>query len=153
MSGIGRGVARQRLGLENGLGFGIETDLKFKKTGSEIQVSIQRKLEELVQNCKNDEKEIAEICERRGVEAKEVIDAANDENATAAYESKAYGRLPTKHNKAVEDMQADMNLLRQLSASISFTRTGIESLGRVSKNIELKREFDLDFQELTLFGF
>lgn len=149
----GRGIAQGRLGLNNVLGMNTEVTIHFKKTGAEIKTAIATKIKSLMEDCGSDEKEIATICERRGVDAKEVIAAANDENATVSYESKAFNNIPTKHNKLIEEMQADMTMLRQLSASIAFTKEGIGTLTTIQDNIESKREFDLTFKELSFFGF
>lgn len=153
MGRLGHGIARGRLGVDNHLGLNSDVTIHFKKTGADIKAAIETKLKTLRENCTEDEKEITIVCERRGIKAEEVIDAANDEGATQLYESKAYSNAPAKHNKILEEMQSDMSLLRQLSASIAFTKEGIGALMTVQENIEVKREFDLTFSELKFFGF
>ena len=70
--------------------------LRFKKTGEEINTSLELVIED---NCKDIEAaqtEITTICKRRELDPKEVLEASQDEQKFEAYSTALYNTAPTK---------------------------------------------------------
>ncbi len=150
MGGMGRVVGRDRM-LKQSIDF--RTDVKFKKTGTQIKGSIKSRIQELTTECEKDTTEITKICKLRELDVQEVLDGAHDAELQEQYSTKAYSNAPGRTNSIVKELEADIVKLKQLSASLSYTNAGIENLSRVSNNIMDQREFELSYSELVLFGF
>ena len=133
----------------------FNTEIEFLKSGEEISKSIDgvlKTLNERLEKCKAD---IAEICKRREIDPKEVIEAGSDEVAVGSYSMKAEtsmgGRGAT--NALVRELQDDLTHLRRFGMMVESYNGDIINLQRIQKNIDPKASFKLSFSELTNFGF
>lgn len=131
---------------------GVEIgNVKFKKTGSEIQTAIDARLVVLGAKVKASQEKIAVICKARELDVHEVL-AADTEEKVGTYSTKAYSNAP-KANAVIVALQEDLNTLRQETDLIWATNRTIEDLAKVKKNIEPGRDFDLYFHEVQTLGF
>lgn len=132
----------------------FSTQLKFIKTGEQISKSIESVVTKLITRSEEAKAAIADICKRREIDPKEVIDAGADEVAISNYSSKAETSMgKNTSNTLIRELQEDLTHLRRYGMVIESYRQDVENLQRIQKNIESKREFDLSFDELTNFGF
>lgn len=128
--------------------------LLFKKTGLDIKESINGVVKLLEEKAEKAKTSIEEICKKRELDPKEVIEAGTDENAVRTYSTKAETSLGGgRANSLIRELQDDLFALRQHAAAIESYKNDIDSLRRTQKNIEPGREFDLSYQELVEFGF
>jgi hypothetical protein len=132
----------------------FRTEIEFTKTGGEISKSIEGVLLTLntkLEKCKSD---IAEICKRREIDPKEVIEAGSDEQAVGTYSMKAETNMGPRHSNAlVRELQEDLTNLRRFGMMVESYNGDISSLQRIQKNIDEDANFKLSFDELTNFGF
>lgn len=132
----------------------FHTEIEFTKSGEEISKSIDGVLSKLntkLEQCKAD---IAEICKRREIDPKEVIEAGSDENAIGTYSMKAETSMGARHSNAlVRELQEDLTNLRRFGMMVESYNGDISALLRIQKNIDPKANFKLSFSELTNFGF
>lgn len=132
----------------------IHTELLFKKTGEEIGKSLEGVVKKLSTKLEETKVSIAEICKRREIDPKEVIEAGSDEVAVNTYSMKAETSLGRgTSNTLIRELQEDLQNLRRYGMMVESYTTDITSYQRIQKHIEPKREFDLSFNELTNFGF
>lgn len=132
----------------------IHTELLFKKTGEDISKSLDGVVKKLNVKLEEVKANIAEICKRREIDPKEVIEAGSDEVAVNTYSMKAETSLGRgSPNTLIRELQEDLQNLRRYGMFVESMNTDITSFQRIQKNIEPKREFDLSYAELTNFGF
>ena len=132
-------------------------ELTFAKKGIAIIESLESKITELGDKAAEAKKRITEICKRREIDPKEVIEAGSDEKAISTYSTKMESNLPAvgrmHTNAVVRELQEDMANLRIYGAEIEENYSVIADLRRIQRNIEPTREFQLSFETLTRFGF
>lgn len=131
----------------------FNTEVTFQKTGKEIKESINGVVAKLMTRTEKVKADIADICKKRELDPKEVIEAGSDEMAVETYSNKATNSLPQKSNALIRELQEDLQNLRRFGLMVESYTGDVESLQRIQKNIQDDRPFDLNFQELTNFGF
>ena len=132
----------------------FSTEVKFSKKGQDIGKSIDGVVAKLITRSEEAKASIADICKRREIDPKEVIEAGSDEVAVNSYSMKAETNLGrSTSNTLIRELQEDLTHLRRYGMMVESYRQDIENLQRIQKNIEPSREFDLSFDELTNFGF
>jgi len=132
----------------------FSTQLKFIKTGEQISKSIEGVVTKLITRSEEAKVSVQEICKRRELDPKEVIEAGTDETAVGTYSMKAETSMgKNTSNTLIRELQEDLTHLRRYGMVIESYKQDVENLQRIQKNIEPKREFDLSFDELTNFGF
>ena len=132
----------------------FHTEIEFTKTGEEISKSIDGVLSKLNTKLEQSKADIAEICKRREIDPKEVIEAGSDETAIGTYSMKAETSMGARHSNAlVRELQEDLTNLRRYGMMVESYNGDIISLQRIQKNIDPKGSFQLSFSELTNFGF
>jgi hypothetical protein len=125
----------------------------FNKTGKQIAESITGVLDLNRITIEELKADIAEVCKRRDIDPKEVIEAGSDEVAVEAYSMKASNNSPARTNTLVMELQRDLTDLRMHGMHIESITQSNKALERVQKHIEKERVFDLSYSELTEFGF
>lgn len=132
----------------------FNTDIEFTKTGEEISKSIGEVVKDLAARSEKVKADIAEICKRREIDPKEVIEAGSDEQAVGTYSLKAETSLGRNSPQTlVRELQEDLTNLRRFGMMVESYSGDIVSLQRIQKNIDPKGSFKLSFGELTNFGF
>ena len=126
--------------------------LKFSKPGSAIRASVATVITDINKGIDEKVTTLTQICKRREVDPKEVIEAGSDATRIENYSSRALTNAP-QANSLLRELEKDLNMIKSLGISISMDKDEIESLSRISNNIELDRKFDLSYDELVQFGF
>lgn len=130
----------------------VVPNMKFFKNGEEIQKAIANRVEILNSEIKTSKTLIEDICKRREIDSKEVLEAGDDEVKTAAYSEKAFSKGP-KANSAIRELEAEIMLLKSHGYEIVRTGVLINELDRVRKNIQIDTVFSLSFDEICDLGF
>jgi len=132
-------------------------EITFTKKGIAIIESLESEITKLGDKAAEAKKRITEICKRREIDPKEVIEAGSDEKAINTYSKKLESILPDTGrphtSAAVRELQEDMNHLRTYAAEVEENYSVIADLRRIQRNIEPTREFQISFETLTRFGF
>ena len=132
-----------------------QTDIKFQKTGKEIQESIKNRIILLGAEIETRQAEMATICKNREVDLQEVLDAGEDAHRIETYSNKMssnVGRVGTK--TVLEALQKDLTFLRESTSYVYNNRKVIERLERVSRNLQSSVVYAaLSYDELVLYGF
>lgn len=136
-------AARRTYGNEN---------LTFIKTGDEIRKAITGRIAVQKGEIEKLQSEINDICKRRDIDVKEVIDSAVDHTRIEAYETKAMSNV-AQTNALMNALQLDLNRLRVNSSMIISVRNDIDFLDRVARNIAPEGKFELFYNDLVSFGF
>lgn len=135
-------------------GRNYNSDLLFSKTGKEIKESIEGTMKARFTKIEELKAKVADICKKRELDPKEVIEAGTDEIAVQTYSLKAETSMgPSRANNLIRELQEDLQALRINASIIESENHEIASLQRVQKNIELDRKFDLTYNDLVEFGF
>lgn len=131
-----------------------DSNLRFEKTGAEIQRSIDGQISTLNGLVAESEKIITDICKRREIDAADLL--KDDDRESLNQKVEAYGSTLSQHmqaKSALELLNADMQELRAQTWGIQHTRAEVEALARIKKNLQAERKFDLTYSELKRLGF
>lgn len=132
----------------------FHTEIEFTKTGAQIFDSIGGVVRDLNTRLEKIKADIVEICKRREIDPKEVIEAGTDEAAVGTYSLKAETNMGRGTSQAlIRELQDDLTNLRRYGMMVEAYTGDIASLVRVQSNIDPKATFQLSFTELTNFGF
>jgi hypothetical protein len=140
-------------GLAQRYGYELRVpSLRFEKTGDEIRIAIDARINDLSKENATESEEVKKIAKDRNVDGDEVIAAGNDEELIGAYSTKAMNNAP-RANALVRALEEDLAKMRRLAGGIAIRSITINELARVKKNIQSTRKFDLLFDEACLLGF
>lgn len=126
-------------------------NLKFKKTGSEINRAIDDRTGILNAEIAKSQEVITKICKDRQIDTDEIF-SADDEEKIAAYSTRLENNAPRAQG-AMAEFQRDLSTLKTQSALIVRKKVLIDELTRVKKNIDQKESFSLSYDEICDLGF
>lgn len=127
-------------------------NLKFAKTGGEIQQAIDTRVTTLGGKIEAAQQEVQKICKDREIDATEVLEAGIDEEKIGAYSSKIMNSAP-RAQSALRALEDDIAKLKIAAHNIEYSKKTIEDLTLIKRHVQAGRSFDLDLSELYVLGF
>jgi hypothetical protein len=120
--------------------FDYTTGVKFKKTGSEIKVAIERRVKELQKRLSKRDHELEGVMKNKALLRSYLVrEAIND----YPHSSQLKAEMPTEEHQRITELCRRIQVIEREIAELSVVRD----------NLKNDQELELSFEDLTRLGF
>lgn len=131
--------------------------LRFNKTGAQIKESVTVLIKEYDQVIDAAKTEIAAICEKRQIDAKDILQAKDEEsfvNSANSYSTSMGGAMENVGAKGpMQALQADIDKVEALTKQVTNYFNFKKNYEAILHNLDDGQKFEIPFSELHELGF